>query len=393
MPEMSSKLQSRFNRSLKNVAPSPIRVFDMKASAVPGIVKLTLGEPDFNVPDVSKQAAIDSINNNDSHYSASAGTPELRQAIAHFMQDRYGLTYNPDGEIIVTIGATEAIYATLFALINPGDKVVIPTPTFPLYEAIAAMLGAEVITIDTSSNGFVLSPEMLQDALQKVGDVKAVVLNYPSNPTGVTYSADQLKAIADVLADTDTVVIADEIYSELVYDGHHTSLAKFLPGQTVILNGASKSGAMTGYRVGFVAAPAGLAKMIGMVSSLMITSPADPSMAAAVPVFGSEEGKKATEQMREAYQKRRDVLVSGLTDLGFTVAKPNGAFYFFAKLPASEGTDDVAFAQRLVDEVKVATIPGAYFGAGGAGYLRLSYATSMDNINEALQRIGKMLNK
>lgn len=393
MPEMSSKLQSRFNRSLKNVAPSPIRVFDMKASAVPGIVKLTLGEPDFNVPDVSKQAAIDSINNNDSHYSASAGTPELRQAIAHFMQDRYGLTYNPDGEIIVTIGATEAIYATLFALINPGDKVVIPTPTFPLYEAIAAMLGAEVITIDTSSNGFVLSPEMLQDALQKAGDVKAVVLNYPSNPTGVTYSADQLKAIADVLADTDTVVIADEIYSELVYDGHHTSLAKFLPGQTVILNGASKSGAMTGYRVGFVAAPAGLAKMIGMVSSLMITSPADPSMAAAVPVFGSEEGKKATEQMREAYQKRRDVLVSGLTDLGFTVAKPNGAFYVFAKLPASEGTDDVAFAQRLVDEVKVATIPGAYFGAGGAGYLRLSYATSMDNINEALQRIGKMLNK
>lgn len=393
MPEMSSKLQSRFNRSLKNVAPSPIRVFDMKASAVPGIVKLTLGEPDFNVPDVSKQAAIDSINNNDSHYSASAGTPELRQAIAHFMQDRYGLTYNPDGEIIVTIGATEAIYATLFALINPGDKVVIPTPTFPLYEAIAAMLGAEVITIDTSSNGFVLSPEMLQDALQKAGDVKAVVLNYPSNPTGVTYSADQLKAIADVLADTDTVVIADEIYSELVYDGHHTSLAKFLPGQTVILNGASKSGAMTGYRVGFVAAPAGLAKMIGMVSSLMITSPADPSMAAAVPVFGSEEGKKATEQMREAYQKRRDVLVSGLTDLGFTVAKPNGAFYVFVKLPASEGTDDVAFAQRLVDEVKVATIPGAYFGAGGAGYLRLSYATSMDNINEALQRIGKMLNK
>lgn len=393
MPEMSSKLQSRFNRSLKKVAPSPIRVFDMKASAIPGIVKLTLGEPDFNVPAVSKQAAIDSINNNDSHYSPSAGTPELRQAIAHFMQDRYGLTYNPDGEIIVTIGATEAIYATLFALINPGDKVVIPTPTFPLYEAIAAMLGAEVITIDTSSNGFVLSPEMLQDALQKAGDVKAVVLNYPSNPTGVTYSADQLKAIADVLADTDTVVIADEIYSELIYDGHHTSLAKFLPGQTVILNGASKLGAMTGYRVGFVAAPAGLAKMIGMVSSLIITSPADPSMAAALPVFDSEEGRQATEQMRRAYQQRRDVLVSGLTDLGFTVAKPNGAFYVFAKLPASQGTDDVAFAQRLVDEVKVATIPGAYFGAGGAGYLRLSYATSMDNIKEALQRIGKMLNK
>ena len=393
MPEMSSKLQSRFNRQLKNVAPSPIRVFDMKASAVPGIVKLTLGEPDFNVPDVSKQAAIDSINNNDSHYSPSAGTPELRKAIAHFMADRYGLKYDPNGEIFVTIGATEAIYAALFALINPGDKVVIPTPTFPLYEAIAAMLGAQVITIDTSSNGFVLSPEMLKETMAKAGDVKAVVLNYPSNPTGVTYSADQLKAIADVLADTDTVVIADEIYSELVYEGHHTSLAKFLPGQTVILNGASKSGAMTGYRVGFVAAPAGLAKMIGMVHSLMITSPADPSMAAAVPVFASEAGKQATDKMRAAYQERRDVLVSGLTDLGFTVAKPNGAFYVFAKLPASQGTDDVAFAQKLVDEAKVATIPGSYFGAGGVGYLRLSYATSMDNIHEALQRITKMLNK
>lgn len=393
MPEMSSKLQSRFNRALKNVSPSPIRVFDVKASKVPGIVKLTLGEPDFNVPDVAKQAAIDSIKDNDSHYSASAGTLALRKAIAHFMQDRYDLTYDPNSEIIVTIGATQAIYAALFALINPGDKVIVPTPTFPLYEAVAAMLGAEVITIDTSSNNFVLSPEMLKSAMEKAGDVKAVVLNYPSNPTGVTYNADQLKDIANVLADTDTVVIADEIYSELIYDGHHTSLAKFLPGQTVILNGASKSGAMTGYRVGFIAAPAGLAKMIGMVSSLMITSPADPSMAAAVPVFDSEEGKKATAQMRSAYQERRDVLVSGLTDLGFSVAKPNGAFYVFAKLPADQGTDDVAFAQRLVDEAKVATIPGAYFGAGGAGYLRLSYATSMDNIKEALKRIRQMLNK
>lgn len=393
MPEMKASLSSQFNTDLSRVQPTPIRVFDNNASKIPGIVKLTLGEPDFNVPDVGKQAEIKSINDNDSHYSAGSGTPELRQAIAHFLQNRYGLTYDANTEITVTIGATEAIYASLFAIINQGDQVLIPTPTFPLYEAIVNLLGGEAINIDTSDNGFVLSPEALQKALAEHDHVKAIVLNYPSNPTGVTYSADQLKAIADVLADTNLVVIADEIYSELIYGGHHTSIAKFIPGQTIVLNGASKSGAMTGYRIGFMAAPAELMKRVGMVHSIMITSPSDPAMAAAVPIFDSEAGHQATLEMKKAYEERRDFLVDALQKIGFGVATPHGAFYVFAKIPADQGTDDVAFATKLAQEGKVAVIPGSYFGDGGEGYLRLSYATSMDNLKLAVERIKAMLNK
>lgn len=393
MPKMNANLSNRFNTNLSKVTPTPIRVFDNEASKVTGIVKLTLGEPDFNVPEVAKKAAIDSINANDSHYSAGAGTMELRTAISDFLKDRYGLDYDASSEIAVTIGATEAIYASLFAIINKGDKVLIPTPTFPLYEAVITLLGGEAINIDTSDNGFVLSPDALKKALDENDNVKAIVFNYPSNPTGVTYTEDQIKALADVLDGTDVVVVADEIYSELVYDGHHTSLAEFLPGQTILLNGASKSGAMTGYRIGFVAAPAELMKRVGMVHSIMITSPSDPAMAAAVPVFGSKAGHQATLDMKKEYQARRDFLVKALNDLGFTVAKPNGAFYVFAKLPGSAGTDDVAFAKKLVHDAKVATIPGSYFGDGGEGYLRLSYATSMDNLKLAVDRIKEMLTK
>ena len=393
MPQMNANLNHQFNTNLSRVQPTPIRVFDNNASKIPGIVKLTLGEPDFNVPDVAKKAAIQSINDNDSHYSAGSGTPQLRQAIANYLQNRYDLTYDADSEIAVTIGATEAIYASLFAIINKGDQVLIPTPTFPLYEAIVNLLGGEAINIDTSDNDFVLSPDALKKALADHDHVKAIVLNYPSNPTGVTYSADQLKAIADVLADTDLVVIADEIYSELIYGGHHTSIAKFIPGQTIVLNGASKSGAMTGYRIGFIAAPAELMKRIGMVHSIMITSPSDPAMAAAVPIFDSDDGHQATLDMKAAYEARRDFLVAALQKLDFTVTTPRGAFYVFAKIPADQGTDDVKFATKLAQEGKVAVIPGSYFGDGGEGYLRLSYATSMDNLKLAVDRIKDLLNK
>lgn len=393
MPQMNANLNHQFNTNLSRVQPTPIRVFDNNASKIPGIVKLTLGEPDFNVPDVAKKAAIQSINDNDSHYSAGSGTPQLRQAIANYLQNRYDLTYDADSEIAVTIGATEAIYASLFAIINKGDQVLIPTPTFPLYEVIVNLLGGEAINIDTSDNDFVLSPDALKKALADHDHVKAIVLNYPSNPTGVTYSADQLKAIADVLADTDLVVIADEIYSELIYGGHHTSIAKFIPGQTIVLNGASKCGAMTGYRIGFMAAPAELMKRIGMVHSIMITSPSDPAMAAAVPIFDSDDGHQATLDMKAAYEARRDFLVAALQKLDFTVTTPRGAFYVFAKIPADQGTDDVKFATKLAQEGKVAVIPGSYFGDGGEGYLRLSYATSMDNLKLAVDRIKDLLNK
>ncbi|MDO4903130.1 MAG: aminotransferase class I/II-fold pyridoxal phosphate-dependent enzyme [Limosilactobacillus sp.] len=391
MPETKASIMSRLNKNFAKLTPVGIREFDEKVSGVPGIVKLTIGEPDFNVPDAMKQAAIDSITNNDSHYAPGAGTLALRQAISDFLKDRYQLDYSPDGEIAVTIGATHGIYAVLSALINPGDEILVATPTFPLYMAVAKMLGGDYVEIDTSDNGFVLSPEKLKETIAQHPDAKALILNYPSNPTGVTYSKEEVKALADAVKDTDLVVIADEIYSELVYDGDHTSIAQFIPEQTLILNGASKSHAMTGYRIGFIAGPKQLMGPVGGLSALMVTSATDSAMAAAAAAFGTVAGHQATLEMKAAYKERRDYLADALQKLGFDLATPNGAFYIFAKIPASAGTDDVAFATKLAEEGKVATVPGSYFGAGGQGYVRLSYATSMDNIKQAVSNIASYL--
>lgn len=391
MPATKPSLMNHLNNNFARLKPVGIREFDAKASSIPGIVKLTLGEPDFNTPEPMKQAAIDSIKNNDSHYAPGVGTVALRKAIAHFLNDRYQLDYDPDGEITVTIGATQGIYASLAALLNPGDEVLIATPTFPLYMAITTILGGKVVEIDTSDNDFVLTPDKLKKAIADHPQAKALILNYPSNPTGVTYSSQQIEELASAVKDTDLVVIADEIYSELVYDGKHTSLAKFIPEQTLVLNGASKSHAMTGYRIGFIAGPKQLMGPVSALSGMMITSATDSAMAAAAAGFGTEAGRQATQEMKKAYQARRDFLVGALQKLGFALAKPRGAFYVFARIPAAAGNDDVAFATKLAEQAKVAVIPGSYFGAGGQGYLRLSYATSMDNLHLAVDRISAFL--
>lgn len=387
MPTTKPAIMKNINKNFARLKPVGIRAFDYKASAIPGIVKLTLGEPDFNVPEPMKEAAIKSIENNDSHYAPGNGTVELRKAIAHFMKDRYGLDYDPDSEIAVTIGATEGIYASLATVTNPGDDVLIATPTFPLYSAITTLLGSNAIEIDTSADDFVLTPERLKQALADHPAAKALVLNYPSNPTGVTYTRDQVKALADTVKDTDLVVIADEIYSELVYDGTHTSIAEFIPDQTLVLNGASKSHAMTGYRIGFIAGPKELMGPVSATHAMMVTAASDPAMAAATAAFATEAGKEATLKMKAAYKERRDFLVDALRKLGFTITTPNGAFYVFAKLPEKFGKDDIKFATDLANEGKVAVIPGSYFGTGGQGHLRISYATSLDNIKTAVERI------
>lgn len=387
MPTTKPAIMKNINKNFARLKPVGIRAFDYKASTIPGIVKLTLGEPDFNVPEPMKEAAIKSIEDNDSHYAPGNGTVELRKAIAHFMKDRYDLDYDPDSEIAVTIGATEGIYASLATVTNPGDDVLVATPTFPLYSAITTLLGSNAIEIDTSADDFVLTPERLKQALADHPAAKTLVLNYPSNPTGVTYTRDQVKALADTVKDTDLVVIADEIYSELVYDGTHTSIAEFIPDQTLVLNGASKSHAMTGYRIGFIAGPKELMGPVSATHAMMVTAASDPAMAAATAAFATEAGKEATFKMKAAYKERRDFLVDALRKLGFTITTPNGAFYVFAKLPEKFGKDDIKFATDLANEGKVAVIPGSYFGAGGQGHLRISYATSLDNIKTAVERI------
>ncbi len=393
MPTTKKEILSRLNNNFAKLTPGGIREFDYQVNSIPGIIKLTLGEPDFNVPAAMKQAAIDSINANDSHYAPGNGTLVLRQAIAHFMQDRYQLDYDPENEIAVTVGATEGIFASLSTIINPGDEIIIPTPTFPFYMAVTKILGGIPIEVDTSSDGFVLTPERLQSVLEEHPNAKGLVLNYPSNPTGVTYTQDQIKALADTVKSTSLIVIADEIYSELVYGATHTSIANYIPEQTLILNGASKSHAMTGYRIGFIAGPQELMKSVSAIHAMLVTAASNPAMAAAVAAFGTDEGKTATQEMKDAYEQRRDFVVNSLQKLGFELIKPQGAFYVFVKIPEQYGNDDLKFATDLANEGKVAVIPGSFFGAGGQGYVRISYATSMENLTGALDNIAAFINK
>ena len=393
MPTTKKEILNRLNNNFAKLTPGGIREFDYQASAIPGIIKLTLGEPDFNVPAAMKQAAIDSINANDSHYAPGNGTLALRQAIAHFMQDRYELEYDPENEIAVTVGATEGIFASLSTIINPGDEIIIPTPTFPFYMAVTKILGGIPIEVDTSSDDFVLTPARLQSVLEEHPNAKGLVINYPSNPTGVTYTQDQIKALADTVKSTNLIVIADEIYSELVYGATHTSIANYIPEQTLILNGASKSHAMTGYRIGFIAGPQELMKAVSAIHAMLVTAASNPAMAAAVAAFGTDEGKTATQEMKDAYEQRRDFVVNSLQKLGFELINPQGAFYVFAKIPKQYGNDDLKFATDLANEGKVAVIPGSFFGAGGQGYVRISYATSMENLTGALDNIASFINK
>ena len=385
-----SRLSETMKHELKQIQPSSILKFNQEISQIPDMVKLTIGEPDFNTPDHVKQAAIRSIENNESHYTDSRGTDGLRKAASKFLHDKYNVTYDPETQILVTTGATEGIFSSLTAMLNPGDTVIIPTPIFPLYIPDTLLNGAKPIFLDTSDNGFILSPEKLQATIEANKDtVKAVVLNFPSNPTGVTYSRKDLQAIADVIKQYDIFVLSDEIYSELTYGERHVSMGELLPEQTVLLNGVSKSHAMTGWRIGLVCGPVDVITEIGKAHQFAITSATANAQAAAEEAFknGPDDGVA----MRKIYQQRRDLLLAGLKKAGFECASPKGAFYLFAKIPANLNQDSVAFCYELAKEAKVAVIPGASFGAGGEGYVRVSYAASTEDLKKAVARIQKFV--
>lgn len=387
-----SKLSDRMNKRVAALTPAAILTFNQKISAIPDIVKLTLGEPDFNTPEHVKQAAIKAIDDNESHYTNSRGTEGLRQAAAHFLNAKYGLNYDPDKQVIMTAGATGAIYAALTAMINPGDTVIVPTPIFPLYVPILMLAGAKPIFVDTSDNGFVLSPEKLSAAIDANKDtVKAVILNFPNNPTGVTYHKDDLQKLADVISKHDIICLSDEIYSELTYDGTHVSMGSILPEQTLVMNGVSKSHAMTGWRVGMMCGPEDIINEIAKVSEFTITSLTTNAQAAAEEAF--KNGMDDALPMKAEYMKRRDILVAGLEKAGFSCPNPNGAFYVFAKIPAGLNQNSEEFCYDLAKEAKVALIPGSYFLPGGEGYVRISYAASEENIQEAVSRIQKYVDK
>ena len=384
-------LTNRFNKYLDKIEVSLIRQFDQSISDVPGIMKLTLGEPDFTTPEHVKEAAKAAIDANQSYYTGMAGLVALRQAAADFVKDKYHLTYNPDNEILVTIGATEALSATLTAILEPGDTVLLPAPAYPGYEPIVNLVGADIVEIDTTGNDFVLTPEVLEQAILEQGDsLKAVLLNYPTNPTGVTYSREQIKALADVLRKYDVFVISDEVYSELTYtDEPHVSIAEYLPEQTILINGLSKSHAMTGWRIGLIFAPAVFTAQLIKSHQYLVTAATTMAQFAAIEALSA--GKDDALPMKAEYVKRRDYIIDKMSALGFKIIKPDGAFYIFAKIPEGYEQDSFKFCQDFAREKAVAFIPGVAFGKYGEGYLRLSYAASMETITTAMECLKEFM--
>ena len=384
-------LTKRFNKQLDKIQVSLIRQFDQAISEIPGVLRLTLGEPDFTTPDHVKEVAKRAIDQDQSYYTGMSGLLTLRQAASDFVKEKYQLDYNPENEILVTIGATEALSATLTAILEEGDKVLLPAPAYPGYEPIVNLVGAEIVEIDTTENGFVLTPEMLEKAILEQGDkLKAVILNYPANPTGITYSREQLEALAAVLRKYEIFVVCDEVYSELTYTGeNHVSLGTMLRDQAIIINGLSKSHAMTGWRLGFIFAPANFTAQLIKSHQYLVTAANTMAQHAAVEALTA--GKNDAEPMKKEYIQRRDYIIEKMTDLGFEIIKPDGAFYIFAKIPAGYNQDSFAFLKDFAQKKAVAFIPGAAFGQYGEGYVRLSYAASMGTIREAMKRLEEYM--
>ncbi len=384
-------LTKRFNKQLDKIQVSLIRQFDQAISEIPGVLRLTLGEPDFTTPDHVKEAAKRAIDQNRSYYTGMSGLLTLRQAASAFVKEKYQLDYAPENEILVTIGATEALSATLTAILEEGDKVLLPAPAYPGYEPIVNLVGAEIVEIDTTENGFVLTPEMLEKAILEQGDkLKAVILNYPANPTGITYSREQLEALAAVLRKYEIFVVCDEVYSELTYTGEaHVSLGTMLRDQAIIINGLSKSHAMTGWRLGLIFAPAVFTAQLIKSHQYLVTAANTMAQHAAVEALTA--GKNDAEPMKKEYIQRRDYIIEKMTALGFEIIKPDGAFYIFAKIPAGYNQDSFAFLKDFAQKKAVAFIPGAAFGRYGEGYVRLSYAASMETIKEAMKRLEEYM--
>ncbi|RMC59382.1 aminotransferase class I/II-fold pyridoxal phosphate-dependent enzyme [Lactobacillus sp. ESL0260] len=379
-------------KGLAESPSNPILKFADYASKIPDVVKFTLGEPDFNTPDHVKEAAKRGIDENHSHYAPSNGTIGLRKAASQFLSKKYGQNYDPETEVLVTNGVTESIFDSVMAILNPGDIMVVPTPLFPLYMSDAGLIneGIEIVKVNTSNDGFKLTPAKLQKVIDKYGDrVRMLVLNYPTNPTGVMYSQDELDALADVIRNKPIFALCDEIYSELNYDQPHASMEKSLHDQVILMNGVSKSWAMTGYRIGIVCAPKDILQQIAKIHQAITTTEPTPMQDAAEEAF--KNGMDDSLPMKEEFQKRRDTLYAGLTKIGFECAKPQGAFYIFAKIPDGFEQDDNKFIYELVDKAHVAVSAGSSFSEGGEGYIRFSYAVSMDQIEKGLQRLEKFV--
>jgi aminotransferase len=376
------------NARLNQLPPAILHKF-LELATDPTILSLSVGEPDFPTPFHVRQAAIDAIQEGKTFYTPSRGLLSMRKEIANVMARKYQLTYDPATEIIVTFGASEALEATFITLLNPGDEVILITPVYVTYEPILIMAGATVVHVPTDhTTDFKLKPQALRDALSD--KTKLIVLNYPNNPTGAIMTHDDYEAIADVLRETDAYIVSDEIYSELIYDAKHASIAQFddLKARTIVINGFSKAYAMTGWRLGYLCANAELVNAIGKYHSNAILCP--PTISQFAGIEALRNGDDDIKHMRDEYDLRRRYVVDRLNKMGLPCAIPQGAFYAFPSIEAT-GLDSLTFCQQLLEKKRVAVIPGVAFGPAGDRYIRFSYSYSIKHIEEALDRIDDFM--
>ena len=375
--------------TLVDIKPSGIRKFFNMLSEMTDVTALTVGQPDFVTPWHIREAAIDSLEKGKTYYTSNAGTGELRSEISKYMERRFGLKYSADDEVFVTVGGSEAIDIAIRAVVNPGDEVIVPMPSFVCYEPIARMAGAKVVTIETKvENEFKLTAEELRAAITP--RTKLLVLPFPNNPTGAVMEREDLEKLAEVLRGTDILVLSDEIYAELTYTGAHTSLAHIpdMWERTIIASGFSKAYAMTGWRLGYLLAPAPLlSEMLKLHQYAIMCAPTVSQFAA---VEALRAGDSDIEMMKAEYNRRRTLIYEGLRAMGIECFEPRGAFYIFPKI-GKFGLSSEEFCERLLYEHKCAIVPGTAFGEGGEGFARISYAYSVKHIKRALELIKEFV--
>lgn len=378
-----------------DVPPSGIRKFFDIASEMKDVISLSVGEPDFVTPWNIRETAIFSIEHGSTHYTSNWGTIELRREIAKYLSSRYGLAYNPKNEVVVTVGASEALDLVFRAIINPGDEILVPAPSYVSYMPGVRFAGGVPVCMETKEkDSFKLTEEIVARAI--TSKTKAIVIPYPNNPTGAIMTKEELSALRKIIIKHDLLVISDEIYSELTYGGTHTSIAAFedIFPRCVVINGFSKAFAMTGFRLGFATGPESIISAMVKIHQYSMLAASTMSQAAGVEAIRHEmdTGFAQVEKMRRSYDQRRQYIFRSFNEIGLSCFEPKGAFYVFPNITKC-GMKSEEFCNRLIHEKKVACVPGGAFGDAGEGYMRCSYAASIENIKEALRRIAEFVNE
>jgi len=379
------------SRRANRLSPSGIRKFFDLLESIEGVISLGVGEPDYATPWHISEAAVKSLEKGYTMYTSNSGIVELRQETAKYLEERYGIKYDPFGQILMTVGVSEALDLAMRAILNPGDEVIMSDPHYVAYDSCVILAGGEPVMVPTSEkDNFEINAGDIESRITP--RTRAILIGYPANPTGAVMSRDKLLAIADVARRHKLMVISDEIYARLVYGVEHTCFASLpdMQDNTILLGGFSKAYAMTGWRIGYAAAPRDIIAAMTKIHQYTIMSA--PTMAQVAAIEALKSGESSVQEMVEDYNRRRLVIVKGLRDIGLSCFEPKGAFYAFPSI-AVTGMTSEEFSEKLLIEEKIAAVPGSAFGDCGEGYVRCCYATSLSDIEEALNRMERFVKK